>query len=160
MEEDIINSSFNKLKNLLKKIFRVDYEDLDFGIYKIMNYKSKEINKFIDSIKYNVEENKINNEEKILFYNDVYNRIYDFFSRYFDNGDLIPQLRFGGKTKYYIPYNGEEVSLYWVNKNEYYIKTTEHFYKYAFNANDPFDKNNKWTIYFKIKEAELEKKLC
>lgn len=157
MEEDIINSSFNKLKNLLRKIFRVDYEDLDFGIYKIMNYKSKEINKFIDNIKSNVEENKINNEEKILFYNDVYNRIYDFFSRYFDNGDLIPQLRFGGKTKYYIPYNGEEVSLYWVNKDEYYIKTTEHFYKYTFIANDPFDKNNKWTIYFKIKEAELEK---
>ena len=47
----------------------MDHEDLDFGIYKIMNYKSKEINKFIDSIKYNIEENKINNEEKILFYN-------------------------------------------------------------------------------------------
>ncbi len=87
----------------------------------------------------------------------MYNRIYDFFSRYFDNGDLIPQLRFGGKTKYYIPYNGEETSLYWVNKDEYYIKTTEHFYKYVFNAYNPFDKTDEWKIYFKIKEAELEK---
>jgi len=157
MEEDIANNSFNKLKNLLKKIFRVDYEDLDFGIYKIMNYKSKAINNFIDNIQSNVERKEINNDDKILFYNEVYNRIYDFFSRYFDNGDLIPQLRFGGKTKYYIPYNGEEISLYWVNKNEYYIKTTEHFYKYIFNAYDPFDKTYEWKIYFKIREAELEK---
>ena len=150
-------TSFNKLKNLLKKIFRVDYADLDFGIYKIMNYKSKAIDNFIANIKKEVDDYNSLDDDKELFYNYVYNRIYDFFSRYFDNGDLIPQLRFGGRTKYYIPYNGNEVSLYWVNDNEYYIKTTEYFYKYVFKAYNQLDKNDHWTIYFKIKDAELEK---
>ncbi len=151
------DNAFDKLKSLLKKIFRVDYEDLDFGIYKIMNYKSEVINNFIDNIKENLGNINLNDEEVELFYNDVYNRIYDFFSRYFDNGDLIPQLRFGGKTKYYIPYNGAETSLYWVNNNEYYIKTTEYFYKYVFKAFNLFDKSSNWKIIFKIKEAQLEK---
>ena len=150
-------TSFNKLKNLLKKIFRVDYADLDFGIYKIMKYKSKAIDNFIANIKKEVDDFNPIDDDKELFYNDVYNRIYDFFSRYFDNGDLIPQLRFGGRTKYYIPYNGNEVSLYWVNDSEYYIKTTEYFYKYVFKAYNQLDKNDHWTIYFKIKDAELEK---
>ena len=75
MEENIANNSFNKLKVLLKKIFRVDYEDLDFGIYKIMNYKSKAINNFIDSIQNNVEQNDINNEDRELFYYDITNRV-------------------------------------------------------------------------------------
>ena len=154
MEDD---GSFNKLRNLLKKIFRVDYADLDFGIYKIMMYKSKAIDNFIANIKKDVDDYNSIDDDRELFYNDVYNRIYDFFSRYFDNGDLIPQLRFGGRTKYYIPYDGNEVSLYWVNDNEYYIKTTEYFYKYVFKAYNQLDKNEEWTIYFKIKDAELEK---
>ena len=37
-----------KLKSKLMEIFQFDYSgDLDFGIYKILNYKRKEIEKFI-----------------------------------------------------------------------------------------------------------------
>lgn len=37
-----------KLKKLLRKLFQFDCEDLDFGIYRIMNFKRKEIEKFIN----------------------------------------------------------------------------------------------------------------
>ena len=37
-----------KLRNHLKVLFQFDCADLDFGIYRIMNYKRKEIEKFIE----------------------------------------------------------------------------------------------------------------
>lgn len=43
-----MNSNYEKFKNLLNEMFQLDQADLDFGIYKIMNYKRAEINKFLD----------------------------------------------------------------------------------------------------------------
>ena len=37
-----------KLLKILNEIFQLDQSDLDFGIYRIMNTKSKEINEFLD----------------------------------------------------------------------------------------------------------------
>jgi len=37
-----------KLKSKLREVFQFENEDLDFGIYRIMNYKRKEIEKFIE----------------------------------------------------------------------------------------------------------------
>jgi adenine-specific DNA-methyltransferase len=38
------NNNFSqKLKNHLKVLFQFDSAELDFGIYRIMNYKRKEI---------------------------------------------------------------------------------------------------------------------
>ena len=65
--------------------------------------------------------------------NDIFNHIYEFFNRYYDNGDFISQRRFGRREKYIIPHNGEEVSLYWANQDQYYVKTAEDYSKYAFN---------------------------
>ena len=36
------------LRKLLLELFRFDLEDLDFGIYRIMNFKREEIKKFIE----------------------------------------------------------------------------------------------------------------
>ena len=38
-----------KLLKILNEIFQLDQSDLDFGIYRIMNSKSKEINAFLDN---------------------------------------------------------------------------------------------------------------
>lgn len=38
-----------KLLKILNEIFQLDQSDLDFGIYRIMNTKSKEINEFLDN---------------------------------------------------------------------------------------------------------------
>ena len=40
----------DQLKSFLNEIFQFDTQDLDFGIYKIMHYKRKEIRNFIDKL--------------------------------------------------------------------------------------------------------------
>lgn len=37
-----------RFQNLLKEIFQFDTSDLDFGIYRILNYKRDKINNFIE----------------------------------------------------------------------------------------------------------------
>ncbi|MBW9220675.1 hypothetical protein KKP91_00435 [Methanothermococcus sp. SCGC AD-155-M21] len=162
------NKLKEELKNKLKELFQFEREDLDFGIYRIMNYKRKEIERFID--KELIEEikkqlNILSEEEKSIIENkeqleeiklsedlekEIYNHLITFFSRYYDNGDFISKRRYGKNEKYVIPYNGEEVYLYWVNKNQYYIKTTEYFRKYTFRVKG-------LTVNFKVLEAEEEK---
>src|ERR1019366_572259 len=41
--------SQTKLKNLLRELFQLDTADLDFGIYRIMNTKRVEIERFLDN---------------------------------------------------------------------------------------------------------------
>ncbi|HOJ39504.1 MAG TPA: site-specific DNA-methyltransferase, partial [bacterium] len=57
----------------------------------------------------------------------VYNHLYAFFSRYWQDGDFISKRRYSKKERYAIPYNGEEVYLYWANHDQYYVKTGEYF---------------------------------
>jgi len=198
--------SREKVKRLLKTLFQFDMQDLDFGIYRIMNFKRKEIEKFIedDLIKAAEEElkeyarvgmvnlrkeieklraeiirdfgegtideqgnvKKHEDAPKIKEYlskrkelgdakltqgqiNDVFNHIYEFFSRYYDKGDFLSKRRYGGREKYYVPYNGEEVILHWANNDQYYIKSGEHFKKYSFKA-------GQYQANFVLREADAE----
>jgi len=43
-------SPLDQLKSFLNEIFQFETQDLDFGIYKIMHYKRKEIRNFIDKL--------------------------------------------------------------------------------------------------------------
>ena len=70
------------------------------------------------------------------FQSTLYNHLYNFFSRYYDDGDFISKRRYSRRERYAIPYNGEEVHLHWANKDQYYIKTGEHFRNYAFRTGD------------------------
>ena len=100
---------------------------------------------------------EIENQLKVLKTNsdvsgaehDIYNKLLDFFNRYYDEGDFISQRRYS-KGKYAIPYEGEEVKLHWANADQYYIKTSEYFKDYSFS--DGF--GNK--VHFKILDAETE----
>ncbi len=205
------NDLKKRLKEKLREIFQFENEDLDFGIYRIMNYKRKEIEKFIEEelieeIKKQLEliseeeRNKIEenlkeisskngvkkylealnkgDEERARIYRedfandiekyerlrkqleeikisediekDIYNHLINFFSRYYDKGDFISKRRYGKNEKYVIPYNGEEILLYWANKDQYYIKTTEYFRRYTFKVKG-------LTVNFRVVEAEEEK---
>lgn len=42
-------SNYNQLKEVLSDIFELNKADLDFGIYRIMNQKRKEVNQFIEN---------------------------------------------------------------------------------------------------------------
>ena len=62
---------------------------------------------------------------------DVYSALYNFFNRYYDEGDFISKRRYK-EGVYAIPHEGEEVILHWANADQYYIKTTENFRDYTF----------------------------
>jgi len=79
---------------------------------------------------------------------DVYSALYSFFNRYYDEGDFISKRRYK-EGVYAIPYEGEEVKLYWANQDQYYIKTTENFRDYTFKADD-------WTVHFLLVNATTE----
>ncbi|HRX49119.1 MAG TPA: site-specific DNA-methyltransferase, partial [Spirochaetota bacterium] len=51
--------------------------------------------------------------------NEVYSHLYEFFSRYYEDGDFLSLRRHSDKSRYAIPYNGEEVVLHWANKDQY-----------------------------------------
>ena len=79
----------------------------------------------------------------------LYQHLYGFFSRYYDDGDIISKRRYSRRERYAIPYNGEEVHLHWANKDQYYVKTGEHFRDYAFKAGDV-------TVRFAVVDADVE----
>lgn len=80
----------------------------------------------------------------------IYNHLYAFFSRYWQDGDFISKRRYSKKERYAIPYNGEEVYLYWANHDQYYVKTGEYFTDYTWKA------PNGVTVHFKLKAADVE----
>ena len=69
---------------------------------------------------------------------DVYDHLYRFFERYYDNGDFISRRYYTRETSskaapFAVPYNGEEVKLHWANADQYYIKSAEHFSNFTFD---------------------------
>lgn len=80
---------------------------------------------------------------------EIFNHLYGFFSRYYDDGDFMSLRRYSKRDKYAIPYNGEEVHLHWANSDQYYIKTGENFTDYSY-------KHDGWTVRFKLRDADVE----
>ena len=197
------------MKTLLRTLFQFDVPELDFGIYRIMNYRRKEIEEFIEKhlvqavenefqkfrgdavgeLEKKLEEKRKEIErmeqslgEKILKNGEieekfkerpfakeylelmrqlkeaevtesikiqVFNDLYNFFSRYYEDGDFISKRRLSFKQeKYAIPYNGEEVKLHWATADQYYVKTDELFKDYEFMIKD-------WRIVFRTIVPEL-----
>jgi adenine-specific DNA-methyltransferase len=189
------NEKLNRFINLLEEIFELDKADLDFGIYRIMNIRRKEIMKFLsEDLPKKVKEtltpfaqNTVEIKERLSaierqaaelgieisaspklaeeyarlksqlasgtdlssLETDVYLALYKFFSRYYDEGDFISKRRYK-EGVYAIPYEGEEVKLYWANADQYYIKTTENFRDYTF-----IDNGKK--VHFRLVDATTEK---
>ena len=196
-----------KFQHLLRELFQFDSTDLDFGIYRIMNYKRDVIEKFIAEdlpkaisddleqglladqdraaaelaeIAQEVEDNfgedaMEANGELVSFQTtplgrkylnakakaagarsrdaveiDIFNHLYAFFSRYYEDGDFISKRRYAKHQQYAIPYNGEEVHLHWANRDQYYVKTGEHFRDYDWKA------PNGIAVHFRIKAADVE----
>lgn len=145
-------NNYDNLQKVLKEIFEMDKADLDFGIYRIMNQKRKQVEQFInetlknevDNILSGVEENDKNALEQ-----EVFSHLTNFFKRYYKDGDFISMRRYK-EGVYAIPYQGEEVKLHWANHDQYYIKTSENFKNYSFKM-----KNGKF-VHFRIVEASTE----
>ena len=80
----------------------------------------------------------------------IYNHLYTFFSRYYQEGDFVSKRRYSRNQRYAIPYNGEEVYLHWANSDQYYVKTSEHFHNYDWTA------PNGVSVKFRLRSADTE----
>lgn len=82
---------------------------------------------------------------------EIYNGLYTFFRRYYQDGDFIAQRRYSGHGhSYAIPYNGQEVYLHWANRDQYYVKTAEHFFNYDWKAASGIQ------VQFRLQVANVE----
>lgn len=202
------NDHIVKFQRLLRELFQFDCAELDFGIYRIMNYKRDVLKGFINETLPELVDTDL--EQGILFQQDqsnktldesrenvigtlgrnaidgdgelaeayrdtpvgkayleaqaaatsgrsrsaveidIYNHLYTFFSRYYQEGDFISKRRYSRNQRYAIPYNGEEVYLHWANRDQYYIKTAEYFHNYDWKA------PNGVTVHFKLKAVNVE----
>ena len=140
-------ASLDELVAKLKEIFQTDRADLDFGIYRILNSRSAEINHYLGkTLPAQVKAALTDPAQEAA----VYNHLLTFFARYYDEGDFISQRRYKGNT-YAIPYNGEEVMLHWANKDQYYTKSGENFSDYRFTLSDGR------RVHFKLVAADTAK---
>ncbi|WP_459903649.1 hypothetical protein, partial [Desulfosarcina cetonica] len=79
---------------------------------------------------------------------EIYDHLYRFFERYYDNGDFLSKRYYaresGSKAApYAVPYDGSEVYLHWANKDQYYIKTSEYFTDFTFDLSKAKDVEGK-----------------
>jgi adenine-specific DNA-methyltransferase len=85
---------------------------------------------------------------------EVFNLLYAFFSRYYDDGDFVPRRFFGARASYAAPYNGEEVFFHWANKDQHYVKSGESFRDYAFTVPTV---SGEYRVRFRLVEATVPK---
>ena len=172
----------SRLLKKLSELFQLDQPDLDFGFYRIMHAKEREVRDFInkdllqivsdafgDADEAHKAELQVTYEKALQTAKDfgapdpeatepvkkakaaldgakatasseaeVYDHLYRFFERYYDDGDFLSRRYYtretpGKAAPFAIPYNGEEVKLYWANADQYYIKTTEYFSNFSFD---------------------------
>jgi len=121
IEEDLPAQITNELHELVSISAEADITEIDNQIAEAKSLNISETAKA--SIIAELEEKKKTLAEKIDISSveaDIYNHLTNFFSRYYDEGDFISQRRYKDGA-YAIPYEGEEVKLYWANADQYYI---------------------------------------
>lgn len=85
--------------------------------------------------------------------NEVYDHLYSFFRRYYSEGDFLAK-RVYKPGVYAIPYEGEEVTLHWANKDQYYIKTSEYLRDYAFRLRpEAAEGQDPMRVHFRLVDA-------
>lgn len=141
-------TDFTILTSKLKEIFQIDRADLDFGIYRILNSRHERMEHYLTHTLPQIVGQRLQGNHDVQ--TAVYRHLLTFFSRYYQEGDFISQRRYKGET-YAIPYNGEEVLLHWANKDQYYVKSGEHFANYRFKLSDGRE------VFFKLNAADTAK---
>ena len=82
---------------------------------------------------------------------EVYDHLFGFFRRYYSEGDFLAK-RVYKPGVYAIPYEGEEVTLHWANKDQYYIKTSEYLRDYTFRLR-PDDDKKPMRVHLRLVDA-------
>ena len=151
-------SSQAKFLGLLRQdILKLDLADLDFGIYRILNYRRAQVLAYLED----TLPSRINAWTAALAQasggelasteaDNCYYHLHTLFARYWDDGDFIPRARRGGTAAYAVPYNGQDTHFHWATKGSHYVKSGELFARYAYN-------DGAQNVRFTLAQAELEK---
>jgi len=144
--------------HLLKRdILKLDLAELDFGIYRILNYRRAQVLAYLDD----TLPGRIDAWTQALAKSDgrdlatteaanCYYHLHTFFARYWEDGDFIPRARRGGSSAYSVPYNGQDTHFHWATKGSHYVKSGELFARYAYQ-------DGGHEVRFIIEHAEVEK---
>ncbi len=125
---------------LREDILQVDAADLDFGIYRVLNHRRAEIERFLsEGLPARIAsalaalDGEASEDEQAR----IYNALYTFFARYYDDGDFMPRARRGrGAGAYCVPYDGSDTFFHWATKGSHYVKSGERFTGYAYRQSD------------------------
>jgi adenine-specific DNA-methyltransferase len=141
------------LKLLKDDILQLDLADLDFGIYRILNYRRKEIDSFLDGKLPQLIDaalaslpGKAEPDEQ----GRIFHHLYTFFARYYDDGDFVTRPRRGRDAAYSVPYNGQDVHFWWATKGSHYVKSGERFQSYVWH-------DGTRRLRIEVAEADTEK---
>ncbi len=141
------------LKLLKDDILQLDLAALDFGIYRILNYRRREIDAFLDNeLRRQIDTalatlpGKPGGDEQ----GRIFHHLYTFFARYYDDGDFVTRPRRGRKAAYSVPYNGQDVHFWWATKGSHYVKSGERFSSYVW-------RDGARAIRIEVAEADVEK---
>lgn len=149
-----MTSARDKFIALLKDdILQMELASLDFGIYRILNFRRREIEDFldrelparIDATLATLPGAPTEDEQGRLFHH-----LYTFFSRYYDDGDFVTRPRRGRNAAYSVPYNGQDVHFWWATKGSHYVKSGERFTSYVW-------KDGPRAIRIEVAQADIEK---
>jgi adenine-specific DNA-methyltransferase len=129
-----------RLLATLRRLFQYDRGDLDFGIYRVLNQRRDEIERFLTQellpeIQSAFAAQANGDESTSTLADGVCSDLERFFSRYYDEGDFLPLRRYRADT-YAVPYEGEEVLLHWANRDQYYVKSSASLSGLALNLHD------------------------
>jgi adenine-specific DNA-methyltransferase len=148
----------DRFLSLLKRdILKLDAAELDFGIYRILNYRRNQILAYLDT----TLPARIAEWTRALLQSgdpelaeseaaNCYYHLHTFFSRYWDEGDFIPRARRGGTAAYAVPYNGQDTHFHWATKGSHYVKSGELFSRFAY-------RDGTHEVRFVIQRADTEK---
>ncbi|MFZ4624528.1 MAG: site-specific DNA-methyltransferase, partial [Rhodoferax sp.] len=148
----------SRFLNLLKQdILKLDAAELDFGIYRILNYRRAQVLTYLDDtlpdrIAQWCTELALSGGQALADSESAncYYHLHTFFSRYWDEGDFIPRARRGGSAAYSVPYNGQDTHFHWATKGSHYIKSGELFSRFAY-------KDGPGEVRFSLERADVEK---
>ena len=116
-------------------ILQVGAADLDFGIYRVLNHRRAEIERFLsEGLPARIDAalaalpGAASEDEQAR----IYNALYTFFARYYDEGDFMPRARRGKHSAYSVAYDGSDTFFHWATKGSHYVKSGERFASYAY----------------------------
>ena len=152
------SSAQQRFLNLLKQsILKLDLAELDFGIYRILNYRRAQVLAYLDDAlpaRIAVWTDELAHASGHALArteaDNSYYHLHTFFARYWDDGDFIPRARRGGSAAYAVPYNGQDTHFHWATKGSHYVKSGELFARYAY-------KDGAHEVRFTLERAEIEK---